>query len=210
MRIAVAYLDLNDVASDTCVDPPEEDIVEFDRNAWLLREIHVHEAQLRGYLRRFLKRSSDLADGIQETYARLLSLPDCELALIRSPHAFLFTVARNVALEALRKQRVISRNVTLELDLVDAADNSPSAYEQLNSREELELLAQAVASLPERRRQVLTLRKLDGLSQKEIAARLGISENTVVKHAGSGVKLCAAYIYAREAAPQARPPASQR
>ena len=170
---------------------------EFDRQKWLVREIHCHEVQLRGYLRRFLNVPSDITDCIQESYARLLSLPDADLACIRCPHAFLFTTARNVALEWLRKQRVINRNVTAVPDLADILDESPSAYEQLNTRQELELLAYAVASLPLRCRQVLTLRKLDGVSQREIASKLQISENTVEKHARNGVRLCAEFIGAR-------------
>lgn len=168
--------------------------IEFKRQDWLVREIHCHEAQLRGYLRRFLNSPSDITDCIQESYARLLSLADEDLACIRCPHAFLFTTARNVALEWLRKQRVMQRNITPIPDLTTILDEGPSAYEQLNTRQELELLAYAVASLPLRCRQVLTLRKLDGVSQREIAQRLQISENTVEKHARNGVRLCAEFI----------------
>jgi RNA polymerase sigma factor (sigma-70 family) len=168
---------------------------QFNRRDWLVHEIYPHEAQLRGYLRRFLNRPSDITDCIQESYARLLTLAEAELMLIRCPHAFLFTTARNVALEWLRKQRAILHKTDPEMELANLSDESPSAYEQINSRQELELLADAVASLPVRCRQVLTLRKLDGVSQKEIATRLRISENTVEKHARNGVRLCAAFFF---------------
>jgi RNA polymerase sigma-70 factor (ECF subfamily) len=171
----------------------------FDRTEWLVTQIHCHEAKLRGYLRRFFNAPCDITDCVQESYARLLALSDHELLKVRCPHAFLFTTARNVALEWLRKQRVLLRSPTPELDLANVLDNSPSADEQLCRGEELELLAFAVASLPERCRQVLTLRKLDGVSQKDIADRLHISENTVEKHARNGVRLCAEYIDAHEA-----------
>ncbi|GEM_PF-171555 len=169
-------------------------MVGFDRQAWFAQHVLVHEARLRAYLRRFLKAPSDVADGIQETYARLLALPDHELHAIRSPHAFLFAAARNLALEWSRRERLNFRGYLPETGGTCVLDDSPSAYEQLSAREELELLARAIVRLPARCREVLTLRKLYGLSQKEIAARLGITENTVEKHAANGVRLCAAYL----------------
>ncbi len=180
-------------------------MVQFDRQAWFAQQILVHEVRLRVYLRRFLRTPSDVADGIQETYARLLSLPDRELNGIRSPHAFLFAAARNVALEWSRRERHIFRELLPEMGATSVLDESPSAYEQLSAREELELLARAIERLPARCREVLTLRKLYGLSQKEIAARLGITENTVEKHAANGVRLCAAFL---GASPRGRESAS--
>jgi RNA polymerase sigma factor (sigma-70 family) len=171
-------------------------MVDFHRQAWFAREILIHQGQLRGYLRRFLKRPSDLADAMQETYARLLGQPDAALRGIRCPQAFLLRIARNVALEWLRRQRTVPCDLMTELSDTLVLDESPSAYEQLSAIEELELLARAIASLPARCRQVLTLRKLYGLSQKQIAASLDISENTVEKHAANGVRLCAAYVRA--------------
>ena len=73
------------------------------------------------------------------------------------------------------------------LNVLDDADGIP---ETVARNQELELLTQAIQSLPERCRQVLTLRRLYGLSQKEIAARLGISENTVEKQMGKGIRRC--------------------
>jgi RNA polymerase sigma-70 factor (ECF subfamily) len=184
-------------------------MVGFDRQAWFAQQILVHEGRLRAYLRRFMKAPSDVADGIQETYARLLSLPDRELFAIRSPHAFLFTAARNLALEWGRRERKFFPGFVPDPGPTCVLDESPSAYEQLSARQELDLLSRAIAALPARCREVLILRKLYGLPQKEIAARLGITENTVEKHAANGVRLCAAYLNAslhgRADAPIAEP-----
>jgi RNA polymerase sigma factor (sigma-70 family) len=173
-----------------------QDMVEFDRREWFARQILVHEARLRGYLGRFLKSRCDVADGVQETYARLLGLPDPALASIRHPRAFLFTAARNVALEWRRRERWICGEGMAELAWPGVLQEEPSAYEELRAHEDLVLLARAIAALPKRCRQVLTLRKLNGLSQKEIARRLGISENTVEKQTANGVRLCAGYFEA--------------
>jgi RNA polymerase sigma factor (sigma-70 family) len=169
------------------------DTGEFDRRTWFVREILMQETRLRAILRRFFPKPVDLADGIQEAYARLLCLPDGDLARIRSPAAFLVRVARNVAVEWTRKRRLMPRDALTELRLVELPDNGPSALEVLSRREELDLLNRAIAALPERCRKVLVLRRLQGFSQKEIAVQLGISENTVEKHASNGLRLCTTY-----------------
>jgi RNA polymerase sigma factor (sigma-70 family) len=168
-----------------------------ERNAWLAKEILVHEGVLRGYLSKFLKSVVDIEDVLQETYARLLSLNDASLAAVHNWHAFLFTSARNAALDRLRKNRVVSLDALAEMGSTDVLDQAPSAEEGLNTRQELALLMDAIGSLPDRCREVLTLRKLYGLSQREIAQRLAIAESTVEKHVAHGVRLCAERMFAK-------------
>ncbi len=175
-----------------------------DRNAWFAKEVLVHERALRGYLRRFSVEPPDMQDAVQEIYARVLSLSDGACASVQNWHAFLFTTARNIALDRLRRRRVVSLDALAEIDSIHVIDERPTACEELSVRQELAMLADTIASLPERCRQVLTLRKLYGLSQREIASRLGISESTVEKHVSTGVRLCTERMYAKG---QARAPA---
>jgi RNA polymerase sigma factor (sigma-70 family) len=167
-----------------------------DINVWLAREIFVHERPLRAHIARFLSEPSDVEDVLQETYARLLSLNDAARANVREWRGFLFATARNVALDRLRKARVVSLDALAEIEGLHVIDEQLTAFEQLSARQELAMLAQAIASLPERCRQVLTLRKLYGLSQKEISRQLGIAESTVEKHVAHGVRLCAQRMFA--------------
>ena len=171
----------------------------IERNAWLAKEILVHERALRGYLSRFFKNVADVEDVVQETYARLLSLNDSTSTstAVRNWHAFLFTSARNVALDRIRRARVVSLDTLAEMDSADVLDQTPTADEALNARQELALLLDTIASLPDRCREALTLRKLYGLSQREIAQRLSISESTVEKHVAYGVRLCAERMFAQ-------------
>jgi RNA polymerase sigma-70 factor (ECF subfamily) len=166
-------------------------------NAWLAKEVLVHERALRGYLGRFFKNVADVEDVVQETYARLLSLNDAASSAVRNWHAFLFTSARNVALDRIRRARVVSLDALAEMGSADVLDQAPPADEALNARQELALLSEAIASLPDRCREVLTLRKLYGLPQREIAQRLNITESTVEKHVAHGVRLCAERMFAR-------------
>jgi RNA polymerase sigma factor (sigma-70 family) len=172
----------------------------IDLNAWLAKEILVHERALRGYLSRFFKSFADVEDVVQETYARLLGLNDPAWAAVRNWHAFLFTTARNVALDRIRRSRVVSLDALAEMGSMDVLDQAPSVDEALNARQELALLLDTIASLPDRCRETLTLRKLYGMSQREIAQRLGISESTVEKHVAYGVRLCAERMFAKRGA----------
>jgi RNA polymerase sigma factor (sigma-70 family) len=169
----------------------------IERNAWLAKEILVHERALRGYLSRFFKNVADIEDVVQETYARLLSLNGSASDAVRNWHAFLFTSARNVALDRIRRARVVSLDTLAEMGGADVLDQTPSADEALNARQELALLLETIASLPDRCREALTLRKLYGLSQREIAQRLAITESTVEKHVAYGVRLCAERMFAK-------------
>jgi len=168
-----------------------------ERNTWMAKEILVHERALRGYLSRFFKNVADIDDVVQETYAHLLDLNELVSATVRNWHAFLFTSARNVALDRIRKARVVSFDTLVEMGSADVLDQTPSVDERLNARQELTLLLDTIASLPDRCREVLTLRKLYGLPQREIARRLSITESTVEKHVAYGVRLCAERMFAK-------------
>ena len=108
--------------------------------------------------------------------------------------SLLFTTARNLALDFLRRGQIVRFDVLSggEAD-ADIAEDLPGVEELVCRRQELELLTDAIQALPERCRQVLTLRKIYGLSQKEVAAELGIAEHTVEAHVGVGVRSCTKY-----------------
>lgn len=165
-----------------------------DREIWFIEQILPHEAVLRGYLARLLSRPHDVEDALQDTYVRLILLEDDERARIRQVHAYLFKTARNIAMDRLRKQPIVSLETMTELDESHLTDESLDGYAEINARQELLLLRQAIASLPERCRQVLTLRKVFGLRQKEIAAKLDITENTVERHIANGLRACAEFL----------------
>ena len=94
----------------------------------------------------------------------------------------------------MRRQKIIGIEALTETAADFVFDDVPGVSEIVGRRQELELLTQAIQSLPERCRQVLTLRKIYGLSQKEIAAQLGISEHTVEAQVGNGMRRCAEFL----------------
>jgi RNA polymerase sigma factor (sigma-70 family) len=159
----------------------------------------AHERDLRAFLSRCLLHRDDVSDVMQETYTRLLALSPERRAAVRSWRAFLFATARNVAMDHLRWPASVSLDALPEIngaDVVAGGGEEQSPDEIVNLTQEQDLLARVIASLPEKCREVLMLRKIHGLSQKEIARRLGIAEHTVEKHISHGVRLCAERVLA--------------
>ena len=76
-------------------------------------------------------------------------------------------------------------------------EEKPGAGELIDQQHELEILAEAVRALPDRCRQVILLRYLDGLAYKEIATQLGISPETVKVQMAKGMRRCAEYFQQR-------------
>jgi RNA polymerase sigma factor (sigma-70 family) len=151
------------------------------------------EGVLRACLYRYARNVADVDELLQETYEHLLAAGAApEREEVRSIRAFALTVARNVALSWLRHRQVVPIELVADLESLETLDDRDQVEEIVNSHQELALLTRAVARLPERCRQVFTLRKVYGFSQKEIAASLSISENTVEQHLAKGVRLCTA------------------
>jgi RNA polymerase sigma factor (sigma-70 family) len=151
------------------------------------------EGVLRACLHRYARNAADVDELLQETYTHLLTAGAAKnREEIRSIRAFALTVARNVALSWLRHRQVVPIELVADLEQLELLDERSQVDEIVNSHQELALLAAAVAQLPARCRQVFTLRKVYGLSQKEIATALKISENTVEQHLAKGVRLCSA------------------
>jgi RNA polymerase sigma-70 factor (ECF subfamily) len=162
----------------------------------LLLEALEHEAVLRACLYRFTRNRTDVEDLLQETYARLLATAASpERDKIRSVRAFVLTIARHVALDWLRHRSIIPIEAIAELEGMDVLDENEQVEEIVNTHQELARLADAVADLPDRCRQVFTLRKVYGFSQQEIAERLRISENTVEQHLTKAARRCAEALF---------------
>jgi RNA polymerase sigma-70 factor (ECF subfamily) len=152
---------------------------------WFATEVRPHEAELRAYLRGKFPAHPDIDDLVQETYARLLQAR--EQAPLGATRAYLFSTARNAAFDYFRRRRIVSIESSAEVELLPVFEERPGVAETVCHNQELALLAEAIQALPERCRHVLTLRKLHGLSHRQIAERLGIAENTVNAQIAIGV-----------------------
>jgi len=161
-----------------------------EQNRWFSQEVQPHETLLRGHLHNAFPSLPDVDDIVQESYFRLIQAK--KAGPIHYVKAFLFATARNAALDLLRRKRIVSIENVTEIDRLAVIGEEAGVADTVGRQQELALLADAIRALPERCRKVLTLRKLYGLSQKEIAAQLGISEHTVEVQVAKGMRRVAA------------------
>lgn len=162
---------------------------------WFVDEVQPHESSLRSYLRGLFPSLPDIDDLVQESYVRLIRAR--EAGRISYIKAFLFTTARNAAMDLFRRRRVVTIDSVGNLAELSVAEDRPDTRDAVSRQQELEMLSTAVRGLPERCRQVLTLRLLYGMAQKEIAAELGISEHTVKAQLAKGMRRCADFFEQR-------------
>jgi RNA polymerase sigma factor (sigma-70 family) len=160
--------------------------IDRERTRWFLRNILPHELALRNWLRRRQPLGLDVEDIIQEAYAILADLET--IADIRNPRAYLFQVARSVITRHVRRARVVPIHAADDLTELEIADERPSPEQIAIDRDELGHLARAIGAMPAKTQQAFILRRVEGLSQREISARMAISENTVEKHISRGLR----------------------
>jgi RNA polymerase sigma-70 factor (ECF subfamily) len=113
---------------------------------------------------------------------------------IRSAKSFLFKIARHLAIDSLRHGARNPIDSVADFAQLAVLDTRPDAAEAAVTSEELELLLDAIESLPARCREIVILRKLRGLSQKEIALRMGITERTVEVQGTKGLDRCEEFL----------------
>ena len=168
-------------------------LVSTQRAAWLGQSVFPHEAKLRAWLSRRTLPGLEVDDVIQETYAILAALESVDH--IQNPRTYMFQVAKSVVLQALRKSRVVSIEALAEAaEGLGAPTDEPSPETIAADRQELGRVATLIGGLPPRCRDVFILRKIHGLSQKEVARRLGVSESTVEKHVGKALGILMAAV----------------
>ena len=165
-------------------------------DTWFAHQVLAHEAALMRFLHRNWRDHDEVADLRQEIYVRvyvaaLRQRPD-------SPKSFLFTTARNLLADRVRRQRIVSITAVGDLEELHVLMDELEPARVLAGRETLARLARALDRLPDRCREVVWLRRVEDLPQKEIARRLGISEKTVEKHIAKGSRLMADYFHAAQ------------
>jgi len=154
-----------------------------------------HRSALMRYISRFIRQPQDIEDIVHETFLRTYA---AEInTQIRSPRAFLFKTAKNLALNHLDKCSTRLTDYMGDLDTLQVSVDTISTEARAESQERFIAFCRAVRRLPLQCRRVFILRKVYGLSHKEISEQLNISVSTVEKHLASGIIKCQDYMRSR-------------
>ncbi len=158
---------------------------------WYLTEVEPHRPALRAWLLARFPTLPDIDNIVQEALSRVLKARGG--GAIRSAQALLFTTARNLALDTVRRQHVVQFAPLTDFDDSSVLQDTTDVLATVTKQEELELLTKAVQSLPERLRRIVTLRTVYGLTHKQIAERMGLSLSSVDKQMAQALQACARF-----------------
>lgn len=155
---------------------------------WVAREVLPYEARVRSWLSRVLPQPSDVDDVVQEAYCRLSALEAVDH--IEHGGAYFFTTARSLVLQRLRREKTVLIDVARDAEAMEEVlADEPSPEHVVGARRELDRVLRLIGELPSGYRRVIELRRIQGLSQKETARVLGVTENVVENHSVRGLRM---------------------
>jgi RNA polymerase sigma-70 factor (ECF subfamily) len=168
-----------------------------DVKQWFVREVLPLEAMLMHFLHQNWRNKAEIEDLRLDVYAQVLEAAKNEIP--EKAKAFLITTARNLLIDRIRHNQVVPIDAVNDLDELNIAFDQPGPDRTAIARDVLRRLQAAIEMLPPRAREAVLLRRVEGLSRREIAERMGVSENTVSDHITAGMRTLAD-IYLGEAA----------
>jgi len=161
-----------------------------DRHRALIEKLFAqHGGALHAFFYRRVRTKQEVADLAQEVYLRMLRIPDADA--IRSPEAYLFTVAGNL----VKEQAVLEARRSAGVDVQDEAiagqlAELPRFEAEIDSGARIERLREVLAQLPPKCRAAVVLQYQHGLSYQEIGERLGVSHHMVKKYLTQALAHC--------------------
>ncbi|MBJ7222701.1 MULTISPECIES: sigma-70 family RNA polymerase sigma factor [unclassified Brenneria] len=147
---------------------------------------HDHHSWLQAWLRRRLGCSQQAADLAQDTFLRLIS--QHQAMRIREPRAWLTTVAHGLVVNHWRRKDI--ENAYLQVLAEQERCDTPSPEQQAIVVDALIEIDSMLATLPAKARQAFLWVHLDGLTYKQVAERLAVSERMVKKYMAQAMLNC--------------------
>ncbi len=143
-----------------------------------------HAGELLRFLTRQLKCSELAADLRQETWLRFQRRGADEVGNLR---AFLYRIARNLVIDHQRQQQARPQEEDVSVEL---ASELPGPEQIAGDVQQLARLQDILQDLPAHLRQALLWNRLEGLTQKEIGQRLGVSESMAGRYILKALEHC--------------------
>ncbi|MGN6424301.1 MAG: RNA polymerase sigma factor [Asticcacaulis sp.] len=154
---------------------------------WFCDEVMPHQAVFIAQAYRVTGRREVARDLVQDVYTEIMQ--GDKWRSVANARAFVRRAVHNAAVNWVRRQRVVLMQPLSGSEELDFVDAGPDAFETVSGREELASVIAALEHLPTRCREVVTLRRIEDLTPREIANRLGISLVTVERHLARGLTL---------------------
>ena len=153
---------------------------------WFCEEVLPLERSLMTFIERNWRSKDDIADLRQDIYERTLTGARCGLPT--QTRAYLYTVARNHLINCAKRSMVVSFELYADLDEINGAPDFLATDRYLSARAELNRAQAGLNRLPPRCREVVLLRKVEGLSTREAAEKTGVSVHTIEKQLTMGMR----------------------
>jgi RNA polymerase sigma-70 factor (ECF subfamily) len=153
---------------------------------WFRQEVLPFERQLTSFIRRNWRVEDDVMDLRHDVYE--LAIAGARKGLPLATRPYLFVIARNHLINRAKRARIVSFELVAELELVDHGQEIFDQDRHLNAREALRRVQEGLAKLTPRVRQIVQLRKIEGLNIRETAERLGIGSDAVRQQTSIGMR----------------------
>jgi len=156
-----------------------------DIGAWFIREVLPLEAALMQFLRRCVRNEGDAADLRQDVYVRVYEAAQKKIPDPVKP--FLIATARNLVIDRVRREQIVSIEAVADLAELEIAEERPGPERSTIARQEFRQLQAALEHLSPRCREAVVMKKIEGLTIREIAQRMGIGIDTVNEYLAIGM-----------------------
>jgi len=157
--------------------------------AWFCEEVLPLEGALLRFIRRNWPTADDATDLMHDVYE--LAITGARTAIPQNTPGYLFTVARNHLINRAKRARIVSFDLVADLEAVAAGIDMFEAERQLHARDALRRVQAGMEKLSPRVREIVLLRKVEGLDVAETSQRLGIGKDAVNHQLAMGMKALA-------------------
>ncbi len=145
----------------------------------------AYRRELQAYLTRKLRDAEVAADLTQDTFLRIAEQGAAGMVHER---AYLYRTAHNLMVDHIRLQQREKTDPSFDEAVVEIVDERPSPERAATAQNELDRVREALLELPERTREIFALVRIEGLTYRQVANRLEISDSSVQKHLAKAIK----------------------